>query len=79
MTKPWPMLTTPRTLLRPLADGDREFVLGHFGDPDVRRHLVDSGPPASRGLPLRLGFLAEGAIRARSPAAGLSEWHVGVR
>lgn len=47
MTHSWPTLTTPRTRLRALADGDQAFVLAHFGDPDVGRYLVDAEPPAS--------------------------------
>ncbi|MHC5209869.1 MAG: GNAT family N-acetyltransferase [Planctomycetota bacterium] len=37
-------LETERLVLRPLEDGDAEFVFRHFSDPDVTRHLLDSPP-----------------------------------
>jgi RimJ/RimL family protein N-acetyltransferase len=38
---PSPDLLTPRLRLRPCGEADADFLLGHWTDPDVRRHLWD--------------------------------------
>ncbi len=38
---PSPDLLTPRLRLRPCGDADADFLLGHWTDPAVRRHLWD--------------------------------------
>ena len=39
--RPSPDLLTPRLRLRPCTDTDADFLLGHWTDPAVRRHLWD--------------------------------------
>jgi [ribosomal protein S5]-alanine N-acetyltransferase len=38
-------LVLPRVVLRPVSSGDREFLIGHWSDPAVRRFLFDGTPP----------------------------------
>lgn len=40
-------LETERLLLRRFAPQDAEFVLGHVGDPEVTKYLLDAAPLAT--------------------------------
>lgn len=42
------VLETDRLQLRPMAEGDADFLFSHFGHPDVSRWLVDNDPPATK-------------------------------
>jgi ribosomal-protein-alanine N-acetyltransferase len=46
-TDDFPSLETERLLLRPLNNGDVEFVFRHFSDPDVNHYLLDEEPLAT--------------------------------
>lgn len=40
----FPMLTTERLSLRPIARSDTPFIVRHFLDPQVQRYLLDEAP-----------------------------------
>ena len=44
----FPSIETERLVVRPLEDGDIDFVHRHFSDPDVSKYLLDSPPLATR-------------------------------
>lgn len=64
-------LTTPRLRLRGLEEGDADFILAHFSDPEVCLYLKDAEPLTSREQALGLISYFADPQRARACRWGI--------